>query len=161
VEDRAAPVAHPSAGQPPDELLVCHFHVDDRRSLQAHICQCRIQCFGLRNRPREAVEQKALATVRLGQALAHDADHEFIGNQLAGVHELLGLQAQRRALANGGTQHIAGGDVRHGKPANEELGLSALPRSRRAKQDHVLCHARFPQAALPSNQSGDGGQRFG
>ena len=55
-----------------------------------------------------------------------DADHDLVADQAAGVHDLLGHQAELGALADGGAQHVAGGDVRHDEVARQAHALGAL-----------------------------------
>ena len=67
-----------------------------------------------------------LARVRIRQALADHAQHDGVVHQLAGLHGLLGRNAQRRAARDGRTQQVPGGDLRNAKALHEALRLRAL-----------------------------------
>ena len=69
----------------------------------------------------------------LGDALANDADDDFIGNQLAGVHEGCSQLAHLGALRARRPEHVPGRDVRDAEDPDDLLGLSALPRARRSE----------------------------
>ena len=84
------------------------------------------QSVGLDGIAGEAVEQEAFAGVLLADALADHAEDHLVGDQLAGVHVLLRLLAQLRALGYLGAQHVARGDVGQGEIRLQALGLSAL-----------------------------------
>ena len=90
---------------------------------------------GLRNGAWEAVEQKALGAIGLGDALLDQADDDVVADQAAGVHHLLGLHAQRRAGLDGGAQHVAGGDLRDAVLLADEGGLRAFAGTGCAQQD--------------------------
>ena len=92
----------------------------------------------------KAVEHRAVLAVRLVVAFGDDADHGFIGHQLALVDQRLAGQAQRGARGNGGTQHVTGGKLRQAALGGENLGLRALARPRRAEQNQV--HLRVPRS---------------
>ncbi len=66
---------------------------------------------GLRHGAREAVEDEALAGVGLLDALGDDADHDVVGHQAAARHDLLRLQADRRAGLHRRAQHVAGREL--------------------------------------------------
>jgi hypothetical protein len=91
---------------------------------------------GLRDGAREAVEQEAVGAVGLGDALLDQADDDVVADQRAGVHHLLGGQAQRRAGLDGGAQHVAGGDLRDAVFLADE-GRLACPCRRRGRPDRI------------------------
>jgi hypothetical protein len=53
----------------------------------------------------------------------------------AGVHHLLGRQAQRRAGLDRGAQHVTGGNLRNAIALADEGGLRAFAGARRAQED--------------------------
>src|SRR5262249_32043600 len=83
----------------------------------------------------EAVEQIALPAVRLLQTLLDHTDDDVVRDELAGVHHLLGGDAQWRTSLHCRTQHVAGRDLRDPESVLDEVGLGALPLTRRSQQD--------------------------
>src|SRR6185312_13026802 len=100
VPDLAATPAGAPAGEPPDHLVVVDHQLQDQIQGGAQIGEELVQSGGLRSRPREAVEQKALARVRLGEPVPDHVDGDLVRNQLACVHVTLRLDAERRALGD-------------------------------------------------------------
>ena len=72
-----------------------------------------LQRFGLRDGPREAVEQEALGAIGLGDAFLDQGDDDVVGYQAAAVHHAFHLLAERAAGLDCGAQHVAGGDLRN------------------------------------------------
>ena len=93
---------------------------------------CLFQSLGLRNGAGHAVQDKALLAVCLGQTLGDHADDHFIGDQLAGVHILLGLQTHGGAVLHGGPQDVAGGNGGNVELFTKDLCLGAFASTRRA-----------------------------
>ena len=58
-------------------------------------------------------------------------DGHLVGDQVAGVHVLAGLEAELGPLAHVGPEDVAGGDLRDGEVRGDELRLGALAGSRR------------------------------
>ena len=92
-----------------------------------------VERLGLDDGAREAVEQEAVARVVLLEALDDDPDDHVVGHELAGVHEALGLGAQRAAVLDGQAQDVAGRDVREAELVADALGLRALAGAGRAR----------------------------
>ena len=94
VEDVAALLAGPPAAEPPDDLLVGD--VDHQRGahLAAELADLLAERLGLRDRPREAVEDEPVAGLRLLDPLRDHGDDQLVGDQVAGVHVLLRLGAE-------------------------------------------------------------------
>ena len=92
---------------------------------------------GLGNGAGKAVEQVALGAVRLLQALGDQPDDDVVGHEAAGFHDLLRLQAERRAGLDGGAQHVAGGDLRDAEFFGDEAGLGTFAGTGRAQQNHT------------------------
>ena len=93
------------------------------------------QGLGLRNGAREAVEQVAVGAVGLLQAFLDQADDDVVRHQLAFVHDLFGHFAQLGAGLDGGTQHVAGGNLRDAEGRGDEAGLCALAGTRGAQKN--------------------------
>src|SRR5690606_1265124 len=120
-----------AARQALDDFLVGNIQLDDKIDINAGIDQC----LRLRNGAREAVEQEALGTVIVLDALFHQANDDFIGHQATGIHYFLRFQTQRGSRFYGSSQHVTGGDLRNTELLHDELGLSALTGAGCAKQN--------------------------
>jgi hypothetical protein len=97
----------------------------------------RDQRAGLLDRAREAVEQEAVASVVVGEALDDHADHDRVGHQLALVHVLLGRAPELGAGLARGAQDVAGRDVREAEILGQQRGLRALAGAGRTQQDQI------------------------
>ena len=128
-----------AAAETLDDFFVIHINLNHEIDIHALFHQR----LGLGDGAREAVEQEAVLAVVLGDALFDQAENDVVGYQTAGIHHFLGFQAQRGARFHRGTQHIAGGDLGNGKFFLDELRLSALTRTGRAKQDDTHRILRF------------------
>ena len=94
-----------------------------------------------------AIEDEAAGAVRLGQPLLDDADDDAVGHQLALVHVGLGLQAHGAAVADGGPEHVAGGDGGDIQLTAEDIRLCPLARTGGAQKDKL--HGRSPYSRKP------------
>src|SRR5205823_1849923 len=106
-----------------------------------------LQGFGLRDGARKAVEQVALRTVALLEALLDQTHDDVVGNELPRVHQLFRRGAERRAGLDRRAQHVSGGDLRDLELGRDLGRLRALARAWRAQQDqtHGLW---FPPASI-------------
>ena len=70
-----------------------------------------------------------------GEPVQQQADDDLVGHQLARVHVPTGLDPERRAVADGRPEQVAGRD--HGDPEaiGEQRRLGALPGAGGAKED--------------------------
>ena len=84
------------------------------------------QCFSLRNGAREAVEQEAVGAIRLSDAVLNQCDDQVIRHQAAGIHDALGLNAQRSTGLDRCTQHVASGNLWNAEFLGDELSLSTF-----------------------------------
>src|SRR5256886_14963935 len=87
---------------------------------------------GLGGGPGEAVEHRALLRLGLRELFLDQGEDDRIGDELAIVHELLGLATERRSRRDRGAEDVACRDLRQPEPLREDLALRALPRARRA-----------------------------
>jgi hypothetical protein len=69
---------------------------------------------GLHRGPREPVEDHAVGRVGPGEPVQQQADDDLVGHELARVHVPARLDPERRAIADGGPEQVAGRD--HGYP---------------------------------------------
>ena len=90
---------------------------------------------GLAEGAREAVEHVARLAVVLLQAVLDQADDDVVGHEAAGIHDLLGLEAQRGARLHRGAQHVAGRDLRNAELLLDEVGLRTLAGARRSQKN--------------------------
>ena len=97
----AAFLAHTTRGQALDDDL--EVDIDEQSGVQRalQLGQHGVKSHSLRGGTRETVQDDALLGVRLLDALLHQIDDQIIGNQLAGIHEALGLNAQGSLILNG------------------------------------------------------------
>src|SRR5262249_26594984 len=94
-----------------------------------------IQCLGLRNGPREAVQEEAGHAVGLVQPLANKFNHDRPGNELAGIEVLLGLFPGGSALVDRLAEHFSGRNMRDAKLLDQSLRLRSLSSARRSEED--------------------------
>ena len=90
--------------------------------------------------------------VRLIDPVRHDRHDDFVGNQIAARHDVLGATPDRRAGRYRGTQHVTGRKLHDTVLIHETLSLRALSRSRRTEQDkpHLLRPLSFERLIRPS-----------
>ena len=90
----------------------------DRRSRRPRRCalpidvERRIERLGLGQRARKAVEHEARRRSPAATAGPSPSDDHGVGNELAGVHVALGLEAELGALGDGLAEDVARRDVR-------------------------------------------------
>ena len=94
------------------------------------------QVFRLGHRPRKPVKHKTVRTIRPLDALPDHLQHQGIRNQVAALHDRLGLYAERRALADMLAKHVTRRKVRHAVLPGQFFCLRALPRTRRPEKNH-------------------------
>ena len=82
--------------------------------------------------------------------LVDHADDDLVGHQLAGVHEVLHLEARRRALRHRGPEDIAGGQVLDAVVRGEERSLRPLARAGLAEQHEAYAGDSHGQVRKPS-----------
>ena len=85
----------------------------------------------------EAVQQAAGFGVGAAEALEQHADRDFVRDELAAVHVLLGQDAEFGAIADVFAEHVAGGDVDEAGGLDDAGGLGALSGAGGAEQDDV------------------------
>ena len=103
---------------------------------------CCFQGFRLSDGAGHAVQDVAVLAVRLLKPFGDDADDDFVRNQLAGIHILLGLQTYGGAVLDGGPQDVAGGDGRNVQLFADDLSLCAFAGAGSAQQDQF--HNNLP-----------------
>ena len=141
MERAAARAAHPAASEAAQQLRARDVEEDYAVEGESRAREQRVEGLRLGDRARKAVEDHARLGVGLGQTLAHEPNHHVVGDEGAGVHVTLGLEAEgclgRHRLA----QHVARGHVGHAPLLGKGLGLGALARARGAEKDDPEAHA--------------------
>jgi len=89
------------------DVLVVDLNFDNRINYHTSV----LQGIGLGNRARKPVEEKSLGTVRLCNPFTHKADNDVIGHQLASIHNGFGGASKLRTSLDGGSEHIACGNL--------------------------------------------------
>ena len=85
-------------------------------------------------------------------ALGDDRVDDVVRDELAPVHDVLGLQPDRRTGLDRGAQHVAGRELHNPVFGDEALSLCALPGPRRAEQyqPHLRRPRSFERLISPS-----------
>ncbi len=71
-----------------------------------------------------------------------DSDDDLVGHQATGIHDFLGLQADRRLRGNGCPKHVARRELGNAIFGDQARCLCSLPRPRRS--DQYEPHRRLP-----------------
>ena len=132
----AAGGADPAACHALHDLLVGDFDGDHSVEGDARLLQGL--CLG--NGAGHPVEDEAVLAVCLGQTLGDHPDDHLIGDQLAGIHIRLGLQANGSPVFHRSSENVAGGDGGNAQFLIQDLSLGAFPGARRAQKNqfHTL-----------------------
>ncbi len=144
VVDVPALPADPPAGQPADELLGGHLDADGEVHAGAMFGERGVEDLGLGAIAREPVEDRAVGGVGLRQACQQHADGRGVGDEFPALHVGLRLEPDGRPVANGRTEQVAAGDVRHPEAPGEPDGLGALAGSRTTQEDRDAHGRPFP-----------------
>jgi len=130
------------AGAPAGHALFYFLIADFQGNHMVKVDACCFQGFRLSDGAGHAVQDVAVLAVRLLKPFGDDADDDFVRNQLAGIHILLGLQTYGGAVLDGGPQDVAGGDGRNVQLFADDLSLRALAGAGSAQQDQF--HNNLP-----------------
>ena len=130
-------------------------HVHEYGAVQRliEVAQHTVQGLGLGDVTREAVEDETLPGIVGAQALANDAQHDVVGDQLARIHSRPGLQPQGRTGRQRRPQQIAGGDMRDAVFLRQFLGLGPLAGTGRSEQhnSHEMSRLELGRSEKPEN----------
>src|SRR3954468_19076618 len=158
VPDVSAAAAGTSSGQPPDDLVVVDHELQDDVERRTTIEQQVVERLRLRDVPWEAVEQETLAGVVLLEPGDDHPDRDLVGHEVAGVHDLLGLLAELRALADVRAEDVTGRDLRDPEVGGDELGLRPLSRSGGPDEDQTH-HCAATSGGSPRSCAASAGSR--
>src|SRR3954449_5998774 len=156
--DVSAAAAGTPSGQPPDHLVVVDHELQDDVERCAAVEQQVVERLRLRDVAGEAVEQEALAGVVLLEPGDDHPDRDLVGHEIAGVHELLGLLAELRALADVRAEDVTGRDLRDPEVGGDELGLRPLSRSGGPDEDQTH-HCAATSGGSPRSCAASAGSR--
>src|SRR3954470_1779834 len=108
----------------------------------------------LRDGAHHAVEDDPLGRLGLGQLVAHYAEDEVVAHQVAGLHQGLGLQAERGAPLHRVAEEVAGGELGNAEGFSQDAALGALPGTRRAHEEDVHARLAFPEQVKGKGERG-------
>src|SRR5712672_1821365 len=132
----AAHLAHPPAGDSPQQQLRINHKVHHQRRLVPILPEQNRQVLRLRHGSRKAVKNKTVRAIRLLDAMRHHLKHQRIGNQFAVLHQRVGLDTQRRALGDILAEHVTGRKVWHTVILGQLFRLRTFSRARRPEKNH-------------------------
>ena len=92
-------------------------------------------CTSVRGKPSRITPR---AGVGPAEPVEQQADGDVVGHELARVHVAPGLDAERRPIADGGPEQVAGGDDRDPEPLGKERRLGALPGAGAQEDDDLM-----------------------
>src|SRR6185437_4777686 len=120
-ERRPTHVAGRARAEPPDQFSVIRLAQQHRLDRAATARERIGETFRLRYGADCAVENCAARGFGRRNRVAKDPENHRIGNEIAAIHELLGLESERRAFTHSGAKQIAGGDFRNAKASCKQL----------------------------------------
>src|SRR5882672_7147898 len=137
---------HAAPRETPDDLVVVD--VDLQHEVESDVRGAHRLSLG--DGARKSVEQVAVPAIQVLEALFHEADDDVVGDELPGVHDLLGGESERRARLHGSAQHVAGGDLGNPEVIADKSRLGALAGSRRPEKNepHSLVFLECPPGRL-------------
>ena len=101
--------------------------------MDAHLLDGLCLCDGAGH----TVQDEAVCAVILGQAVLQDANDNLIGDQCAGVHEALCLQAHLGAVLDSSAEDVAGADGGDVQLCADDLSLRAFACAGGAQQNQI------------------------
>src|SRR6185503_16321676 len=135
VQHRAGLRARAPARQALHENLEVDVHQHDVVELELERAEQHVEAVGLARVARESVEDEAALRVGRCDTTLDHAEHDLVRDELAGVHDFLGSQAERRLVGDGLAQQVARRDLREPVVFLNALRLRAFAGTRRAAHD--------------------------
>lgn len=129
-------LVNPAAADTLLQDLVGYLQLNDLGNGGTLLGEHLVEGLGLDKGAGEAVEDETEAAVGLLDAVADDADDDVIGHEAAGLHDGGGLETNLGLGGDGGTEHVAGGELGDGEEVLDLGTVSSLPCAGRAEQDH-------------------------
>ena len=124
-----APFGRGASGDALDDQVVRHFQLDRDIERLVEAIEQGLEGRALGQVARIAVEDEAALGVWLRNAILEHAEHDLVGDQVSGIHDRLGLEAERRARLDCRTQQVAGRHVWNTQFLLERGRLGAFSRS--------------------------------
>lgn len=118
-----------------DQEIIVDAQVDHLVNGNTLLGQHGVQKLGLCHSSGETIQDETLLALRVPDGLSDDASDDIITNQLASIHDGLGLLAHLRAILHSLSQHITSGQVAQAVLILDSRSLSSLTSTRRAKED--------------------------
>ena len=129
----AALFADAAAAHAVDDDIVSDRQLQHLVDADAHLLDGLCLCDGAGH----TVQNEAVCTVSLGQAVLQDANDDLIGDQCAGVHEALCLQAHLGAVLDSSAEDVAGADGGDVQLCADDLSLRAFACAGGAQQNQI------------------------
>src|SRR5579872_1285445 len=108
--------------------------------------QQTVQCFGLRNGPRKAVEERSRESLEL---FLDDRNDDVVRNEVATVHVCLRDFPELGALHTVLAQHVAGRKLMQAVQSLQNLRLRTLPGTGRPQENYIHLKALRPRLRAP------------
>ena len=145
---RARPRADPAAGQAMDEVLGRHLDVQRAVDPRGRARRGRRRGASAWARLRGKPSRIAPAAASCGREPGEEhPDRDVVGDELAALHVAARLEADRRAVADGRPEQVAGRDMRDAEPLREDGAWVPFPPPAR------------PAARRRSSTAANGGRR--
>ena len=129
-------LVNPSAADALLEDLVGYLQLNDLGNGGTLLGEHLVEGLGLDEGAGETVEDETEAAVGILDAVADDADDDIIGHEAASLHDGGGLETNLGLGGDGGTEHVAGGELGDGKEILNLGTVSAFSGARWTEQDH-------------------------
>jgi hypothetical protein len=117
-----------------DKLFFRRFEHDDLDACDGKLLEKSVERLGLGKSPWEAIEKESPAFgLIFYENFADEPDDDFIRHEPAALDEFFRFKPKRRTVLDGGTEHIAGGDVMKIVMVTQEFCLRSFADTRRSE----------------------------
>lgn len=118
-----------------NQQLIVNVQVDNTIDGLTLLLQEIIQDTSLVDGTRETIQDETLAALRTIDGLSDDTSDDIITNQLASLHDGLGLATHLGTILHGFAKHVTGGQVAQAVLLLDARSLGSLASTRRTKED--------------------------
>ena len=129
-------------GDPLHQCLIVDPHLDDRIELEALVLEHPVKRLSLCFVAREPIQDEALLDVGLVQPLSDDRHYDVVGDEIATVHDRLGLLAHLGSRGDRAPQHVASRELLVAPFVLKQFRLGTLSGARRSEKYQI--HRRAP-----------------
>lgn len=133
VVDAARGDVEPAAARALDDDVVGDVEAHDALDAEVEL----VHELRLLERAREPVEHPAAAALGHLHGVLDDVEDDLVGDELALVHDVLGLHAVGGLVLDGGAEHVAGGEVADAVALNDGGALGSLAGSGGTHDDNL------------------------